>query len=269
MPGDIVRIQAEDFIAQNGTQLENTGDVDGNQNVSFISNGDWLNYGEINFVPNMEARVRLAQPGGRPEGTVEFRLDSPTGMLIGSRPVVSTGNWQSYQTFDMSLDPSLEGSHELYVVFRETGTPLTGSPFVNFNWFELEVLPSNLLPDWRVANFGTSENTGVAADDFDADFDGISNLIEYATGLDPNDPDDSSVFEVRESLNNLGELEVAFNRIADPSLTYILQGSGTLLEGDWSSLFSVIGSEDGSVTVPEENWPVDQEGYFFRLGVSY
>ena len=39
---------------------------------------------------------------------------------------------------------------------------------------------------WRQLYFGTSENTGNAADSFDANYDGETNLIEFATGQNPN-----------------------------------------------------------------------------------
>lgn len=44
---------------------------------------------------------------------------------------------------------------------------------------------SQTLRTWRMAYFGTSNNTGIAADTADADLDGIPNLLEYATGSYP------------------------------------------------------------------------------------
>jgi len=124
------------------------------------------------------------------------------------------------------------------------------------------------LEDWRLLNFGTSENTGIAADDFDADFDGISNLLEYATGLDPNDPSDRRVLEITSSSTNPDELEVRFNRIVDPALSYDLQGSDTLLPNDWASVFTAVGAASDTVIIPESTWG-DEPRYFFRLQVDY
>ncbi len=45
------------------------------------------------------------------------------------------------------------------------------------------------LEIWREENFGTLENTGVAANTADPDGDGIPNLLEFALGLNPNEPD--------------------------------------------------------------------------------
>jgi hypothetical protein len=41
------------------------------------------------------------------------------------------------------------------------------------------------LQNWRLSYFGTTENSGTAANDYDFDTDGLANLIEYALGTDP------------------------------------------------------------------------------------
>jgi uncharacterized delta-60 repeat protein len=41
------------------------------------------------------------------------------------------------------------------------------------------------LPSWRQLHFGTTANSGNAANDFDFDKDGLVNLLEYAFGQDP------------------------------------------------------------------------------------
>ena len=42
------------------------------------------------------------------------------------------------------------------------------------------------LPAWRQTNFGTMNNSGLAANDADPDQDGVTNLMEYAFNLNPN-----------------------------------------------------------------------------------
>ncbi len=41
------------------------------------------------------------------------------------------------------------------------------------------------METWRMQHFGTSAPTGIAADTADPDFDGFTNLVEYALGADP------------------------------------------------------------------------------------
>lgn len=48
--------------------------------------------------------------------------------------------------------------------------------------------PLTAAEAWRQQNFGQTENTGNAADDFDFDGDGLTNLMERAFGTTPIDP---------------------------------------------------------------------------------
>ena len=49
------------------------------------------------------------------------------------------------------------------------------------------------LTTWRFNHFGTTANSGLAANDADPDHDGILNLFEYALGLNPNAPETAAV----------------------------------------------------------------------------
>lgn len=132
----------------------------------------------------------------------------------------------------------------------------------------IDDVPYSNLENWRYTNFGTYVNAGAAADNFDTDFDGVVNLLEYATGLNPNDPSEFSVIKIQESLANPGQLEVTFDRIEDPSLTYTLQGSETLLPDDWDPIWTETGTAAETITRPQSEWP-NQDNYFLRLQVNY
>jgi len=98
------RIEAEDYVTENGTRTETTQDIDGGGlNVGFIQHEEWLHYGDFTFRPDTQARVRLARPANRPPGVLEFRLDSPTGAVIGSLGLIETGDWQVYETFEVPI----------------------------------------------------------------------------------------------------------------------------------------------------------------------
>ncbi|MGJ8641711.1 MAG: carbohydrate-binding protein [Opitutaceae bacterium] len=120
------------------------------------------------------------------------------------------------------------------------------------------------LDNWRVNNFGTDDNTGNAANDSDADFDGISNLIEYATGTDPNSPS-SAPITIQPSSGS--GFEIRFNRILDPSLNYTIEGTNNLSSPSWVPAWTGSGTSDGEVIVPSSSWPSNAY-YFLRLTVS-
>ena len=111
------RKQAEHFTTQQGVATEATTDpLGGSRNLSNIDAGDHVSYAPISLsgVPRLRFRVASAGAGG----TIEARLDSPTGPLAGSVAVPVTGGWQQWQFVDMDIAESAQqGSHELFLVF--------------------------------------------------------------------------------------------------------------------------------------------------------
>lgn len=124
-------IQAENYFAQSGTQLQPTTDTGGGQNVGYISPGDWLAY-DLAFGTASPASVvtRIAS-GATASGTIQYRLDSASGPIIASVPVSNTGGWQTWTTASTNLSGPATGVHTVYMTF--TGT---GGDFTNINWFQ-------------------------------------------------------------------------------------------------------------------------------------
>ena len=126
-------IQAESYSAQSGTQTETTTDTGGGQDVGYISNGDWLQYNNVNFgstpLSQFQARVASGAASGV-SGLVEVHLDSLTNPAIGSFSVGNTGGWQTWTTLPTSISGTT-GTHTVYLKFT-TGS---GQDFVNINWF--------------------------------------------------------------------------------------------------------------------------------------
>ncbi|MFG1826843.1 glycoside hydrolase family 16 protein [Microbispora bryophytorum] len=126
-------VQAENYQAQSGTQVETTQDSGGGQNVGYISNGDWLRFDGVNFgstaARQFKARVASGAAAGV-SGLVQVRLDSPTATPIGDFAVGNTGGWQSWTTVPANITPTT-GTHTVYITFS-SGQP---ADFVNLNWF--------------------------------------------------------------------------------------------------------------------------------------
>jgi hypothetical protein len=87
---------------------------------------------------------------------------------------------------------------------------------------------------WRFTYFGTTANSGIAADTVDANDDGESNLMEFATGQDPN----AGTTTTTPVAINGANLEFRYSRshaaIAD-GILFAVEWSDTLLGGSWSS----------------------------------
>lgn len=90
------------------------------------------------------------------------------------------------------------------------------------------------LPAWRQAFFGTSQNTGDAADDFDFDQDGLVNLIEFAFNLDPTDPNSRMLPPI---VFGEDSLSLGFNAPPGTSgVNYAAEWSPSLDPGSWTTL---------------------------------
>ncbi len=125
--------------------------------------------------------------------------------------------------------------------------------------------PASALASWRLHHFGTAENTGDAANSADYDGNGFSNLLEYATGSDPTDPDDrpAIVFNVEE-----GFLTLTFDHIDDPNLTYAIESTDDL-GGEWEVSHTYPPFESaGTITYQDSVPATNSSRRFVRLTIT-
>ena len=87
--------------------------------------------------------------------------------------------------------------------------------------------------NWRFTNFGTTNNTGNAADTSDPDRDGLNNLLEYALGSNPNSNAASAAPEVSTAT---GKLKLAFTRNTDATDLILSVIAADSLTGPWSEI---------------------------------
>ncbi len=128
----------------------------------------------------------------------------------------------------------------------------------------LRAAVSTPLQTWRQTYFGTTANSGNAADAFDYDGDGIPNLLEYATGTNPTVANVGVV-----TLAKSGDfLTLSFPVIGDASVTYTVQASN-----DLASFATATGSisTTGGVSTYTDNVSLSTAGVrrFLRLQVSH
>jgi hypothetical protein len=133
-------ISADCDVAHQGTITVTaaTGDsnpsgVDGNQ-ISQLSNGDWLEYGNINFGSGsnqFDARVASGASAGV-SGLVEVVLDNPSNSPVGSFAVGNTGGWSTWKTIPANIS-TVTGTHNVYLKFVSGagGNP----PYVSLHYF--------------------------------------------------------------------------------------------------------------------------------------
>lgn len=91
---------------------------DNNMVLSSVNNGDWLAIGGVDFGEN-GAETFEAEIAGLAGGSIELRLDSPDGELIGTLNVES-GNGDEFTTLSCSVENAV-GEHTLFFVYSGEG----------------------------------------------------------------------------------------------------------------------------------------------------
>ncbi|TYQ17018.1 UNVERIFIED_CONTAM: dockerin type I repeat protein [Acetivibrio alkalicellulosi] len=120
-----IKLEAESYNSTNSSTIQITsGAPDGGSSVGYINSGDYLLYNKIDFESG--ATTFKAMVAGIIDNcNIELRLNSPTGTLVGTLPVVSTGDWNIYQEQSCNIN-KVTGVNDLYLVF---------SGPVNIDWF--------------------------------------------------------------------------------------------------------------------------------------
>lgn len=122
-----VRMEAEDLSGKCGTTVVDLQDGGNAKGVGHISDGDWTSYPALDFGKNpFEFRVRVSAP--KEGGSIVLRVDSPTGVVVGTIPVPATG--ASFETVSIPMQ-KIRGSQILYLCYVGGA-----GDFMAVNWFE-------------------------------------------------------------------------------------------------------------------------------------
>jgi len=124
---DPIQVEAENYVAMSGVQLENTSDVDGGQNVGYLDAGDWMSYPTVN-VPTAGTytlELRVANNGN--SGVLSFERAGGS-QVYSTVSVPSTGGWQNWTTVSVTIELEA-GEQEFGIGIQQGG--------FNLNWFKL------------------------------------------------------------------------------------------------------------------------------------
>lgn len=102
-------IEAENFAAMSGIQLE-----PGNTAIGWFDSGDWLRFDNVDFGDGAGSVTILAAKANA-GGTVELRLDSVDGPLLGVFTPEATDGWGLYAGQQINVSGA-SGIHDLYLV---------------------------------------------------------------------------------------------------------------------------------------------------------
>mgnify|MGYP000751596767 CR=1 FL=1 len=105
-------IEAEDFDSAYGTNIRSIG-----MGVGYIENGNYLLYKNISFADGANAFKAKVANGNTTATTIQLRLGSSSGTLIGSLSVPSTGGWNTYEELSTTVSGA-SGTKDLYLCFN-------------------------------------------------------------------------------------------------------------------------------------------------------
>jgi PKD repeat protein len=89
--------------------------------MGYTDPGDYLRFNNINLTGITSVTARTSGPDN---SRFELHVDSPTGPLVATVPVSASGDWEVYKTQEPAAVTDPGGTHDLYVVFPQTGMDL-------------------------------------------------------------------------------------------------------------------------------------------------
>ncbi|RYF46882.1 MAG: carbohydrate-binding protein, partial [Cytophagaceae bacterium] len=119
------KLEAENFDVATDVRPEQVTDTDGGQDLSYIDDGDWMDYNVTAPSAGVYTfQFRVANSWGN--GRIDIRSES--GAVLGSIDVPRTGGWQSWTT--ISTTATLPAGSQVLRIFSVRGA-------WNFNWFSV------------------------------------------------------------------------------------------------------------------------------------
>lgn len=134
------KVEAETMAFSKGVKTEQNNQV--GVYVTDIHNGDWIKLQNVAFGNQMPRTFTARVASGLRGGSIEIRLDSVDGRLLGTLTVPGTGGWEQWQTLTLDLPVIATGTHDLFFVF----TGRKGPKLFNFDWWEMRGLEQVNMP---------------------------------------------------------------------------------------------------------------------------
>ncbi len=114
--------QAEFYTGSSGVGVVSQEGAESGARIGHIGDNDWASFKSYNFAGIEKVSIRLSSPNGG--GSVELRAGSPTGALIATVPVQSTGDWDNYVSMPPVNVTDPGGTTELFMVFKSPSPSL-------------------------------------------------------------------------------------------------------------------------------------------------
>src|SRR5690606_37941024 len=208
--------QAEHWTNAGEVALFDTEEGDGGRMVGDIGHGDWVSFEPVNLRGISQLTFRVASAGSG--GTIELRVDSVDGPVIGQVDVAPTGGPRVFETVTAPVDDP-GGSHELFLVFTNDDAD---SYLFNVDWMRFE----NPLTDPLRAVRGQLGDLRAAVDDHAdvLDDEEVRYLDELAGRIA------SAIVAAIDTATSAGTTDPAFTEHVDAAFTHVTSGQRWITE---------------------------------------
>lgn len=114
-------LQCEDFTGSSVPSGDNrlVKETNGSAgNVGYIYPGDWISFDNVNFASGKSLLDVFSGAKNKNATTIKIYLDKIDGTPEATVSLPATGNWSTYQTTTVEIDPAVfKGTHKLYLEF--------------------------------------------------------------------------------------------------------------------------------------------------------
>ena len=110
--------------------------------ISDIHDGDYIKLQAVNFGRKVPRTFMASVASALRGGTIDIRIDSLEGQLLGQLEVPHTGGWEKWQTLTVDLLRPAEGIHDLYFVFHGR----KGVKLMSMDWWQMRGIEECNMP---------------------------------------------------------------------------------------------------------------------------
>lgn len=196
---------------------------------SVASGGGPINVGALSDTSTLTLNYTLANTGNASLTIQSATFSGPNAgdftVTAPSSPIAANGT----ASLPVKFAPTGNGSEgaTLTIVSSDPATPSYTIAFSGMGYYTID--------QWRQANFGTPNNTGLASDTACPAGDGIPNLLKYATNMAPNVP---GVVPGAISTGPGGVLQYTYTRskaALAAGITFAVQWTDSLNPANWTN----------------------------------
>ena len=114
------QVEAETMNTQQGVKTEVCNQ--GGLNVTNVKNGDWIKIRGVDFGKKGAKKFTASVAGIGANNTIELRLGSPTGKVVGTLMVPNTAGGQNWKEVSCKVDGAV-GTQDLFITFKGSDQP--------------------------------------------------------------------------------------------------------------------------------------------------